>query len=254
MRSFLFRFDPFQEDDPLLTDLWENNTVGMIEEPQGIRAFFSTDAELESLLFRYQQRLLETRDESSIDWQQVSREGWEPVLAGNRFFIVPPWLADRESPPGRHRLVIDTGMAFGSGRHESTQLMIEAFEKYLRPEHALVDIGCGSGILCAVASCLGVMHLFGCDVNPHFPERARLHTNAPIFLGSAAAIRSNVADVVAVNISAPVIDELAVDLNRIARPGALLMLAGFIEENPPKSFAPMEVLQQNEWQCWICRC
>jgi ribosomal protein L11 methyltransferase len=252
MRSLLFLRATAAEEDLLTADLWEHHTAGITEEPQGLRAFFPSDAMLDELIRRYGHLLIESREEIPTDWQQVSREGWDPVLAGTQFFIVPPWLSDREPPPGRHKLIIDTGMAFGSGRHESTQLMIEAFEKHLRPAHTLVDIGCGSGILCAVAARLGVTRLFGCDTNPDFAERARLHTGAPLFLGSAPAIRDRIADVVAVNISAAVIDELAHEIRRIARPGALLLLAGFIEANPPRKFEPREVLQQNEWQCWVC--
>jgi ribosomal protein L11 methyltransferase len=250
MRSILFRADPARENS-LTADLWLARTAGIAEEENGFRAFFEDATDLTLLLSSYQSLVLEARDEQPCDWTLVSREGWDPILAGQRFFIVPPWL-DREPPPGRTRLVIDTGMAFGSGRHESTQLTIQALETYLKPGDAVLDVGCGSGILSAVAEVLGAGRLLACDLDRDSVKRSHLHTNAPAFTGSAAAVAGGFADVIAVNISAAAIDSLAVELRRVAKPNAIILLAGFIEENPPGSFQPDQVFQMNEWQCWVC--
>jgi ribosomal protein L11 methyltransferase len=250
MRSILFRPSPERENS-LNADLWEIGMAGIVEEENGFRAFFEDTADLTPLFSGYQSLILEIRNERPRDWTIVSREGWDPIFAGERFFIVPPWL-DQETPPGRTRLVIDTGMAFGSGRHESTQLMIQALEACLKPGDSVLDVGCGSGILSAVAEVLGAGRLLACDIDYESVKRSRLHTNAPAFAGSAAAVADGFGDIVAVNISAAAIDSLAVELRRVAKPGAILLLAGFIEENPPHSFHPDRVLQMNEWQCWIC--
>lgn len=251
MRSILFRIDADQEDS-LVADLWELGTAGLAEEPGGLRAFFEDFVTTAGLLERYQSLIIETRDETVRDWKLVSREGWDPVLAGERFFIVPPWL-ETETPPGRTRLVIDTGIGFGSGRHESTQLMIKALEDYLKPGDTMLDIGCGSGILSAVAEVLGAARMFACDIDYESVKRSRFHTRAPGFAGSANAVQARTGDIVAVNISAAVIDALAGEIGRVAKPGGTILLAGFIEENPPQNFKPDEVLQLNEWQCWIRR-
>ena len=235
-----------------MADLWEIGTAGIVEEPDGWRVFFDDSADIDPLLRHYRRIAVEIRREQSRDWQLISREGWDPVLAGERFFIVPPWLNDA-APPGRIRLVIDTGMAFGSGRHESTQLMIEALETYLMPAQSVLDVGCGSGILSAVCEALGAGCALACDVDFESVKRAPLHTRAPAFVGSATAVQSASFDFVAVNISAEAIDSLAADLHRVAKPGGILLLAGFIEQNPPKHFQAERVWQRNEWQCWACR-
>lgn len=251
MRSVLFRIDAAQED-LLIADLWELGTTGVAEEPGGLRAFFEDFVAIAESLKRYEPLIVETREEPTRDWKLVSREGWDPVLAGQRFFIVPPWL-ESDTPPGCTRLVIDTGIGFGSGRHESTRLMIEALENHLKPGDAVFDIGCGSGILSAVAEVLGARRVFACDIDYESVKRSRLHTRAPGFAGSADAVRGDTGDIVAVNISAAVIDALAAEIGRVARPGGFILLAGFIDENPPQNFKPDDVLQLNEWQCWICR-
>lgn len=250
MHSILFRLDPDRQNS-LTGDLWTTGTAGIAEEENGLRAFFEDDADLTPLLSSYRSLILESRQEQPCDWTLVSREGWDPICAGERFFIVPPWL-DRETPPGRTRLVIDTGMAFGSGRHESTQLMIQALEAYLKPGDTVFDVGCGSGILSAVAEALGAARLLACDLDYESVKRLRLHTKAPAFAGSAAAVTGGFGDIVAVNISAAAIDSLAIELRRVAKSGAIILLSGFIEENPPHTFKPDRVLQMNEWQCWVC--
>jgi ribosomal protein L11 methyltransferase len=160
---------------------------------------------------------------------------------------------DLSAAEGRLRLSIDATTAFGTGRHESTQLAIGALERYVSPGMTVVDIGCGSGILSAAAVALGARTAVACDVHPEAVDTARRHLKSPVFLGSIDAIRNSSADLVVANISKVVIDALAADINRVAAPGALLVLAGFLQENPPAHFTPEEVTEVDGWACWICR-
>jgi ribosomal protein L11 methylase PrmA len=79
------------------------------------------------------------------------------------------------------------------------------------------------------------------------------HIQSPLFLGSADAIRPAVADLVLANISARILDRIAADLKRVLKPTGLLIVSGFIADNPPKSFQPTEEASQGDWLCWICR-
>lgn len=236
MQSILFRH-PLAGEDGLIGKLWEHGTLGIIEDDTGLRAFFEDDCDLADF-----------GKDAVVDacipyiHNQV-RDKRDPILIGERFFVAPSWL-EAATPPGRFRLTIDSNIVFGTGRHESTQLMIEALEQHLRKGDTVVDVGCGSGILSLAAQALGATRIFTCDIE----DDAR-----PMFIGSADAVRDATADVTLVNISARVIDTLAFDLNRIAKPDGLLLLAGFIEANPPKAFKPESVMQRGEWLCWICR-
>lgn len=236
----------------MIADLWDRGTLGIADEPQGFRAFFSTETDVLPILSKHSALVVETRVETEAPLAGFSREDWDPVLVGERFIIAPSWV-DLSAAEGRLRLSIDATTAFGTGRHESTQLAIRALERYVSPGMTVIDVGCGSGILSAAALALGARTAIACDVHPDAVATARRHLASPVFRGSIDALRDSAADLVIANISKVVIDALTPDLNRIASPGALLVLAGFLEENPPAHFTPEEVTALDGWACWICR-
>ena len=236
--------------DLLVSDLWEYGTTGILEERDGLRAFFGDDTDVSELLVRHRDLVLEIRSEQPIDWQQVSREGWDPVTVGQRFFVVPPWV-NEPTPEGRMRLVFDSMMAFGTGRHESTQLAIEALETYVRPGQTVVDIGCGTGILSKAAEMLGAGRVLACDVDPNAASEAHQHLGPRVFVGSANAIRTAVADIVCANITAAVLEKIGAELSRIVKENGTMILAGFIAEDLPKVFKPEHTFTRGDWVCWI---
>ena len=240
-------------DPELLTGtLWEYGTSGIVEEGENTRAFFEDGTDLSPIFAAFPGVIIETRQEKAVDLQQFGRANWEGIAVGNRFFIAPTW-AHCPIPEDRIHLAIDTTMAFGTGRHESTQLAMMALERFLRPGATVLDIGCGSGILSLAASLLGAGRVVSCDLDMNAVASARQVVSSPVFLGSADAFRTASADLAVANISAHVADSLAGELSRIVRPGGLIILAGFIRENRPQRWVPESVLELGDWLAWICR-
>lgn len=233
----------------LLALLWELGTLGIEERPDTLVAFFPPATDLSTLRAAYTCRV-ETLDPTTT----LAPLGLpEPILAGDRFFIAPHGSKE-PTPEGRIRLTIDAPNAFGSGRHETTQLVIEALERHLAPGALVIDAGCGSGILSAAAGALGAKTVIACD--PHLDSAALTHHQVPtahVFAGSIDSVRSGQADFVLANISARVIDLLSFHLTRILRPCGLLVLSGFIADRPPETFQPEEESALNDWRCWVCR-
>ena len=250
MFSLLLRPPPALEEF-LVAELWECGSTGIVEEDAGIRAFFDAASDAGSLLRRFTSFAPELRREAPIDWAQVSRDAWPPMAVGERFFLVPPWC-NEATPPGRLRLPIYPGMACGTGRHPATQLALEAMEKHVQPGDCVVDVGTGSGILAAAATLVGARRVIACDVDPEAVMIARERLSTPLFIGSADAIRSESADVAIANIDSATIEELAVELSRICKPGSRLILSGFSEWDVPEGFQAKEILRQEEWLCLVC--
>ncbi len=238
--------------EALTAELWEMGTVGIVEEPNGLRAFFEDTVERASIYSNLAATLADTREELPFDTNKTVPVECDPILIGQRFYIAPSWVKE-PPPPGRIRLTIDTTSAFGSGRHESTQLCMEVLEKHLKPDSLVVDIGCGSGILSAAAVALGAGAVISCDIHQSSVMTARTLVQTPLFVGSADGIRSKTADLVLANLSVKILDVVAHDLQRITKQIGLIVLAGFLHENRPTKFKPWEVLRKGDWECWVCR-
>jgi ribosomal protein L11 methyltransferase len=248
--SLLLRCAPAFEDQ-LSAELWEAGTAGIVEEAGGLRAFFDDGSDQRVLLRQFAGYAPELRREHAIDWAQISRDTWPPLLVGERFFLIPPWRDD-PTPDGRLRLEMTPGMACGTGHHPATQLCLEALERYVRPGAIVLDVGAGSGILSAAAQLLGAALVVACDVDGDAVAVARERLNTPLFVGSLDAVRPGFADVIVANISSAVVEQLAEEFARVRKTKSVLILSGFPRWDVPEGFAPIETLFRDGWSCLVC--
>ena len=211
--------DP-EDRDLLIAELWEQGSAGIVElNPQTVRSFFEDGANRSALrkLFPGARQ----REEEARDWVQSSRDLLQPMEVGRSFFLVPEWRDDA-APEGRFRIIVNPGMAFGTGVHETTRLCMEALEDYLRPGMSVLDVGTGSGILAKAAKLLGAGKVTACDTDPVAVEIA-----GEGFVGSVDAVAAGAVDLVMANISPEAIVVLAGDLLRVRKPGGVLLASGF---------------------------
>jgi ribosomal protein L11 methyltransferase len=215
---------PAERLDLLIADLWEQGCAGISELEGGrVRAFFEDAADGDRLRERYPGAI--ARREEERDWVQSARDLCQPLSVGARFFLVPEWRND-PTPPGRFRITVNPGLAFGTGFHETTQLALEALEEYVRPGMTVLDVGTGSGILSEASAMLGAARVIACDTDPEAIAIAR--RRVPLsFVGSVDAVRPATADLAVANISSEAIIALAPELLRALRPSGLLLVSGF---------------------------
>ncbi len=203
------------------------------------------------------------------DWANAWKASYHPLRVGRRFWIVPAWERDSIRPTGEELLIVlDPGMAFGTGLHPSTQLCLCLMEDVVRPGHRVLDAGCGSGILSIAAARLGAASVDAFDIDPiavrATQENAALNdlpvpVNAfvsagpdvrwarphaadgdsladaprPFFAAFGPDARP-VWDVILVNILPHVIISLLdAGLHTYLAPGGAMILAGIIEEREP---------------------
>jgi ribosomal protein L11 methyltransferase len=210
------------------------------------------------------------------DWSEAWKQHYHPIAIGKSLMIIPAWL---ESPdPGRIAVRIDPGMAFGTGTHPTTQLCLELVEEAIQrasgPLEAVIDVGCGSGILSTAAIKLGVGRALGVDVDPEAitasRENAALNGVAAqleVGLGSLAEIRSGAfsmqrAPLVLANILATVVIRLLDEgLGDLVTPGGSLVLSGILEEQSPEVEAALvkhglllvDKRQSGDWVALLAR-
>jgi ribosomal protein L11 methyltransferase len=216
------------QKDRLIAELWDRGSSGLTETDLSgsrcsLRAFFENDADAPGLARAFSDCSPRWQTEEPRDWVAVARSRLEPLCVGERFFLVPGWRPD-PTPPGRFRIEVNPGLAFGTGAHESTQLCLEALERELKPAAAVFDVGTGSGILARAARLLGAGRVIACDVDP---VAIALAAEPLSFVGSADAIRPRSVDLVAANLSPEAIITLASELARVLRAGGVGIVSGF---------------------------
>ncbi len=254
------------QKDFLIAELYETGTLGLIENdlPDGrcrLEAFFEEDASGPELLSRFSLYGAECRRAQRRDWVEMARAAWQPLCAGERFFLVPAWRTD-PAPPGRLRLEMPPGTASGTGLHPSTQLALQALERSVHPGDRVFDLGTGSGILSAAAGLVGAGAVIACDIDEEAVLAARRYLlanqlQAPMFAGSARGLGGQSVDVVAANIHAQAISQLIAEIARILKPGGRAILSGFTGDqvrllDGPLAAAALRVRETLACAEWVC--
>ena len=191
------------------------------------------------------------------DWVSGSRDQFGPVRVSERLWIVPTWRSPPE--PAAINLILDPGLAFGTGTHATTRLCLQWLERTITGGETVLDYGCGSGILAIAALRLGARRAVGVDIDPGAiaVAQANAERNGVVgeFLHDCASLAFS-ADVVVANILANPLKLLApVLISRCAR-GGRLALSGIlawqadevkVKYEPFIAFAP--TVEEEGWVC-----
>jgi ribosomal protein L11 methyltransferase len=199
----------------------------------------------------------ELRSVPDEDWVAKSREQFEPIRISAQLWIVPTWRAPPE--PDAINLVLDPGLAFGTGAHPSTRLCLQWLERSIAGGETVLDYGCGSGILTIAALKLGARRAVGVDIDPDAVRTARANARrndvAGEFLEGCAPLTLT-ADVVIANILANPLKVLAPMLASRCRRGGQIALSGILSGQAGEvescysrwiAFAP-----PSEAEGWVC--
>jgi ribosomal protein L11 methyltransferase len=166
-------------------------------------------------------------------WRDGWRAYWKPMRVGERLVVVPSW-EKYEPEPRDIVLALDPGQAFGTGTHETTQLLLAELERRVQPGVELLDVGTGSGILSIAALKLGAARATALDTDPLAVDAARENASR-----NGVATQLSAADtavemltgrfpLVIANIEARVLVPLAAAIAARVAPGGLLLLSGLL--------------------------
>jgi len=164
------------------------------------------------------------------DWVRRSQSEFGPLRAGARLWIVPTW----HTPPAPPAIVVrlDPGLAFGTGSHPSTRLILAVLEEQVRGELRVLDYGCGSGILGIAAAKLGASRIDAVDVDAQALEVARENARLNGVALRAClpeALAAGDYDLVLANILARPLIDLAPEIGTRTRAEGRVLLSGILE-------------------------
>ena len=191
------------------------------------------------------------------NWVQLTQSQFDPIRVSERLWIVPSW---HESPdPAAINLILDPGMAFGTGSHPTTRLCLEWLERNVSPACSVLDYGCGSGILAIAAARLGADRVAGVDIDPQAVDAARANAERndviALFADSAQPVAGEY-DVVVANILSNPLRVLAPAICAHVRSGGRLALSGILREQAEEiigiyaQWLPLQVADVRE--DWVC--
>ena len=205
---------------------------------------------------------IETVGVNEEDWANSWKAYYKPIKIGERLVIVPAW---EKYTPSEGELIVrmDPGMAFGTGTHETTRLVIKLLESYTKPGCRMLDVGTGSGILAICASKLGAGECRAYDIDPMAVRVANENIKDSGLKNITCEVsdllrqvdQSRPYDLICANIVADIIIRMTPDVGALMHENTVLLASGIIMERSEdvvecfeqNGFRIVERLEENGW-------
>ena len=210
------------------------------------------------------------------DWENSWKQNYRPLPVGEKLLVVPQWMTV-DDLQGRLPVLLDLGLAFGTGAHASTSMCMCALETLIRGGERVADLGSGSGILSICALRLGAGSAVGIDIDPAAEHIARENalrngfdeTRFRACTGDVITDRSRMEelsrggyDIVCANIVAGVLVQLMPVIPRFLRSGATFLCSGILNEREAEvrqaieqaGLSVTESRHKDEWCCLLACC
>ena len=234
-----------------------------------LTGLYPADTDMREVLTHFPAALLEQSNQrieilEDKDWEREWMQHYQPMQFGQRLWVCPSWL----EPPAADavNLLLDPGLAFGTGTHPTTALCLAELDSMDLDGHVVVDYGCGSGILAVAALKLGAAEALGVDNDPQalaasWDNAGRNGVGGELFPVALPGqydsdCWQNRADTVIATILAGPLMELSDTLLHFLKPGGTLMLSGLLDTQAPgmiEHYAPRIPLHiAGEHENWIC--
>ena len=227
-------------------DLIDESILNADKTIASVSVYVPSDVGVADNLAFLHERLATNKIDGKIDISGVNEDDWanswkayyKPIKIGERIVIVPAW-EKYDAAPEEITVRMDPGMAFGTGSHETTRLVIGLLEKYTKGGERVLDVGCGSGILAICARKLGAGICRAYDIDPVAVKVARENikdsgeTNISCDCSDLLRqvdITDGGYDIICANIVADIIIRMTPDVDRYLNDGGIILASGIILE------------------------
>jgi len=215
------------------TRLWSHTQVS---------GLFAADADSAAVIDHLRRTLADPALRTTVaaledqDWERAWMDRFKPLRFGRRLWVCPHW----HTPPSPDdvTVMLDPGLAFGTGTHPTTALCLEWLDAHDLRNKTVVDYGCGSGILAIAAAKLGAQQVWAVDYDPQAltataNNAAANAVDRQISLHEPDSLPEMAVDIVLANILAGPLLELAPRIAQLVRPGGYVVLSGILLEQGP---------------------
>ncbi len=255
-------------------DLIDESLLQKSRDTAKIHIYIHPEDNIEEAVQFLKERLTAAKIDFSIDRNNVKEDDWlnnwrkyfEPMPVGEKLLINPSWYTDTD-PQGRVMLSIDPGLAFGTGKHETTRLCLETLERYIEGGEQVLDVGCGSGILGIAAILLGAESAFGVDIDTTAVKTANENAVLNHVEKEFCAIDGDLVDkvqgkydIIVANIVADAIIALSASVKAFMKPDSIYIVSGIIDARADDirnavrdGFDIMEEITMNGWYCFVMK-
>lgn len=236
--------------------IWhETIVVGLFDSQQAMHPILTylETQQAEGLLSH-----IELKEVADEDWVRRSLDSFNPICFGKRLWVCPSWLTPPD--PSAVNVVLDPGLAFGTGMHPTTALCLEWLDEFIHEQSFVIDYGCGSGILGLAALKLGAKRVLAIDNDPQALEATRYNAeqNAVHFPAFDIAFPneagSEKADILIANILAKPLVDMADQLAAKVKARGKIVLSGILTEQVSvvieayqEFFVMQPIVSKGEW-------
>ena len=223
--------DPVLEPEPGTTPLWPDVIINALytEEQDAKEAKLKLSTQYGHLSFS----ISELEDE---DWERAWMDDFKPQCFGDRLWICPSWMEPPE--PGAVNLILDPGLAFGTGTHPTTSLCLTWLDQADLKHKTMIDYGCGSGILALAALKLGAAKVDAVDIDEQALQATQNNAfvNAinpeQLSIGFPQTLKAPV-DVLIANILLGPLVDLGSKFKNLLKDKGTLVISGILTEQAP---------------------
>lgn len=222
--------NPVFEPLPGETRLWgDTDVIGLFDAKSDMEQVINQLASHSLLGKDFVHKIEQIEDK---DWSREWMDNFHPMRFGHKLWICPSW---RDTPdPNAVNVILDPGLAFGTGTHPTTSLCLEWLDSLNLKDKTVIDFGCGSGILAIAALKLGAKKAIGIDIDPQAilashnnAEQNNVADKLVLYLAKDQP-KDLKADIVIANILAGPLRELAGAIGALTNPNGLLGLSGIL--------------------------